>query len=780
MVAVLILVLRNSPKGRGRVPNSASGKRRMAKRLRAEGKSGQAGELFLEAGDLDTALQTFLQAGLTGRAAPIFEKQGDLQGALDAYQMCGEHERAALMATKLGDPATAAHHYTLAKNFSKAARQWALAGDAARSGHAWWQAGECLKAAETFHKAGMALEAGKAYCYLLDLERARSGGAPTPMGDSPNRSYNLPDLARLAGHNLLEGGEPLAAAQSFLIGGLGREAADALAKGGRPADAAKVLVDIGELAGAAKLFERAGEPELVAKVKARLSLELGNPGEAAGHLERLGDVVGAAQLRTRTGEHTRAAELFEEGEQWAASGSAWEQAGNLAKAATAHERAGDPARAAELHRKLGDQAGEIETRRAAGDWVRLGELLMAAERVEEAEEALRSVKEGDSGWLKACELLGHVYRLQGKMAPAAVKYRQALGRDSANDSNQEVYHLLGVCASEGGEHRLAIAALAALREHDPTYKDVQQRFETVQRALAAEEVDKSAGEKRYTRGDLLGKGGMGAVYRAMDAILEREVAFKVLPKAAVGDPAAREGFLREARSAAALNHGNIVQVYDFGEAGGEPYIVMELVEGDTLKAMMKADGPLGIDLLLDVLQQSCAGLAYAHKRGVIHRDIKPVNLMWTPGNELKIADFGLAKLMKAKTATRDDPEGDAAVEAELGELRLQAKAGAQEGSETHIVGTPQYMSPEQILQDGVDHRTDLYALGVSLYELACGRVPFRKGNVLLHHIKSAPQPPSVHREDMPPWLEAVILRCMAKSKEDRYPDVATLVASLPA
>jgi hypothetical protein len=257
--------------------------------------------------------------------------------------------------------------------------------------------------------------------------------------------------------------------------------------------------------------------------------------------------------------------------------------------------------------------------------------------------------------------------------------------------------------------------------------------------------------------DRLGAGGMGEVYRARDTRLGRTVAIKVLRSGA--DPQLLQRLDREARAASALNHPNIVHIYDVGEAADVPgahYVVMEHVEGETLRRRLRP-GPLPLGELLDLGAQLADGLAKAHRAGIVHRDLKPENLMVTPDGLLKILDFGLAKLVVA-------PLGDLVDTRET----LSRQGGTQAGM---LVGTLEYMSPEQASGRPVDHRTDQFSLGLILYEMATGRAAFRRdtpAQVLAAVIEREPEPLSRLRGDVPSSLEALVTRCLQKDPERRF------------
>ncbi len=234
----------------------------------------------------------------------------------------------------------------------------------------------------------------------------------------------------------------------------------------------------------------------------------------------------------------------------------------------------------------------------------------------------------------------------------------------------------------------------------------------------------------------IGEGGMGEVYKAEDSKLGRYVAIKRLPSGTSQDGSARQRLLREARSASALNHSNIVIIHAIEEAEGKDFIVMEYVEGETLKAMI-GRGPLELPRLLEFGAQVAEALAAAHAIGLIHRDIKPANIMITPQGRAKVLDFGLAKLHQPTTGACDFAA--MTVTADLTDSGV-------------IVGTVAYMSPEQTCGEPLDVRTDLFSLGAVLYEAATGRPPFQGPSLLtiMHNIATMdPKPPGAVRPDLP-------------------------------
>jgi hypothetical protein len=265
----------------------------------------------------------------------------------------------------------------------------------------------------------------------------------------------------------------------------------------------------------------------------------------------------------------------------------------------------------------------------------------------------------------------------------------------------------------------------------------------------------------YEIGALLGAGGMGEVYRARDPRLARDVAIKVLPPTFATDPARLQRFEQEARATAALNDSNIVAIYDVGAADGQPYVVTELLDGATLRASL-ADGALPLRKALAYAQQIVRGLAAAHRRGIVHRDLKPENLFVTADGQVKILDFGLAKLGEAAATTR---------------------TGMSTTAAGLVLGTVGYMSPEQARGELADHRADIFSFGAVLYEMLAGTRAFHGNSpaeALSAILKEQPPDLTAVVPGLSPSLARIVDRCLEKSRDDRFQTAADLRFALEA
>jgi eukaryotic-like serine/threonine-protein kinase len=259
-------------------------------------------------------------------------------------------------------------------------------------------------------------------------------------------------------------------------------------------------------------------------------------------------------------------------------------------------------------------------------------------------------------------------------------------------------------------------------------------------------------DHRYLIERKLGSGGMADVYLAEDKELGRRVALKLLNERHANDEQFVERFRREAQSAAGLNHPNIVSIFDRGQAEGTYYIAMEYLDGRTLKELLVRNGPTPIEIAIDYARQILSALAFAHRGGIVHRDIKPHNIVVRKDGRLKVTDFGIAR------------------------------SGASQMTEAgSIVGTAQYLSPEQARGAPVDQRSDLYSLGIVLYEMLTGAVPFSGDapvEIAMKHLNAVPEPPSKLRPEIPHDLDAIVMRALAKDPDQRYASAEEMDADL--
>ena len=256
--------------------------------------------------------------------------------------------------------------------------------------------------------------------------------------------------------------------------------------------------------------------------------------------------------------------------------------------------------------------------------------------------------------------------------------------------------------------------------------------------------------------ELIGRGAMGVVYKALDVNIDRAVAIKVMSAEARGDPNFVERFRQEARAQGALNHPNVALLFDYFVHEGAPVAVMEYIDGESLEQLIRRRGPIPAHESIPIFKQALCGVAAAHRAGIIHRDLKPANLMITKDGIVKVMDFGIAKRQGAPSATQVSTS----------------------------IGSPFYMAPEQILGRPVDCRTDVYALGITLYELLAGQRPFNSRGkpeylVLDAHVNELPEPPTVYRYGIPQPIVDAVMRSLAKEPEARFQSADEFMRALP-
>jgi tetratricopeptide (TPR) repeat protein len=506
----------------------------------------------------------------------------------------------------------------------------------------------------------------------------------------------------------------------------------------------------GDAKGAAALLEAAGNTAAAALLRAGQHRALGDREraakefEAAGHLEEAAELSESAELFERAGNFARAAELYSAKGDPLAAARCYEAAHDYDAALACYDEAGQVARVIDLLERTGAYLEAARRAHQQGD-------------ADRAMRNLQLVERRDPAWGEACALMAEVLAGRGEDELAAEKLGEAIEAAGGEAAPVELLARRATLLERAGRRQQAIEALEAARRRDPGRNDLTQRIATLRRDLEATSAeDAPAGgaapgrrESRYEIQGELGRGGMGIVYKARDRRLGRIVALKRLPENLRNNRLAVEMFLREGKAAAALNHRNIVTVYDAGEEHGVYFISMELLEGLPLSAILERRGRLSVSDTARLGLQIAAGLQYAHERRIVHRDIKTANLFFTRERVVKIMDFGLAKTIE--------------------EVRR---------SSTMIGGTPYYMAPEQAAGETVDHRTDLYAFGVTLFRIVTGSLPFNEGD-LAHHHRHTPAPDARGLDaSIPDVLAELIARLLAKRPADRPQSAAEVGAAL--
>ena len=576
-------------------------------------------------------------------------------------------------------------------------------------------------------------------------------------------------------------------------------AALTLKEAGRLVDAAQVFGRHGRPAQAAELFEESGDLE-----RARAIWEkLGALDRVATIVERTGDAAQAQRLRgeaaERAGQWAAAARLWEESGEEARAVAAWQEAGapkeagrllaaggDLARAAQLLVEGGDYLGAAPLFARLGkyqeaaeaayrggDVPGCINNLEIIGDHLEIARVYTAYGLLREAKAALRGAKPGSKQY-RACMDALAAREVRESNRPAALQIYGTLVEASvdAHDIGAHTRRWLVAIAElqlRAGNLDEALAALGRAERLGLMTPELRSRLDALRPALHETMTALRRGDEpsapssavrermhtltlpqhpRYEIRGKLGQGGNGIVYHAWDVKLERPLVVKMIANEALPTDMARRWFEREAATSARLNHANIVTVYDVGDIDSQPFIAMELVDGETLRERVGDRLPLSLSELEPVWRQLAAAVHYAHTQGVVHRDIKMDNVMVTTDGVVKLMDFGLAIALN--------------------------------GPDQSVVmaGTPLYMSPEQIRGLDIDQQSDVYALGVLLFKLLTGRYPFEDGNIIEHHRVTPPPDARDYNPAVPAHVARAIQQAMAKAKPDRFGSVRDLVMAM--
>ncbi len=725
--------------------------RKVQKQAAAAARKGlvtEAAELCMHSGLLDLAADYFEQAGELPRAAEIRHDQNRLADAAALYVKAGQHETAGTIYASHDDFANAADCYFKAGRMSVAGEMYERAEDFRRAGECYARCEFHRQAADAFERAGDHTRAAASLDEVIREESNRGGG-------DPGKQSELSEMVLRAGSFYEQAGDLEAAQQVLERGGQLQRAAEIAHRLEQFEKAAELFQRSGDAQRAAEALKRCGNDQAAAQILGEYHRDKGEEEEAARLLVQAADYASAGDLYRKLEDYKMAGECYERQGDPIVAAEMFRLGGDHARALDCFERMGHFDEAAECASVIGDSLRQAKLLHKAGRSLEAAKVLLGAGKEDAGIKLLQQVQEPPEAAREAAGLLGPLLAGRGKPELAVTKLEHALEGSEAGADNVGLFFALAKLREELGQLREALALYEQVLAVDFQYEDAEARMQGLRAKLQDNPMalsrpggaDRGEENDRYKIEGELGRGGMGIVYRAQDTVLDRPVALKMLPEALRDSPQAMKNFLREAKSAAKLNHPGIVTVYDAGEQDGRFYIAMEYVDGTTLKEIVRKRGALAPSGVLHVVVQMCEALEFAHKHKVVHRDIKTANTMWTKDRKAKIMDFGLAKVVE--------------------EVRNHT---------TLVSGTPYYMSPEQTLGKNVDHRTDIYSLGVTLFEMATGTLPFKEGNVPYHHVHTPPPNPLKVNPKLPKLLAQVIFKCLQKDPGARFQSAGEISA----
>jgi len=713
------------------------------------GRYQEAGEYYLKGSHLLGAVRSFLKQRKFKEAGRVLEKLEDYKHSAELYEQAEDYGSAGQVYLVLGD-------------LKKAGELYEKAGDKKRSAEIYLRAGLFRHANEHFEEVKAHKEGAEALVKFMEQMESRVEGKI----EAKDLSF-YQELARRSANNFIKAGDKKRAIELMDKLGLLEESAGLLEASGELREASERYKSAGLFLKASECLERLGEEAEAARIRADYFLAQGKKQEAVSELERAEDWERASGLYRELGLLEKSGEALERVGRYQEAGAIWEEVSNWLRAGENYERAGLFEKAGECYEKAGESSKASGMYEQAGDFYRAGSNFYQRGLLDRAIRALQQVNKEDKNFRKACSLLGVIFQEKGMLNLARESLRMAIENQELNRANLEDFYQLGSLNERLGDFEDALAIYEKILLVDIDYQDVRTRLErlrqqktiidsrssvsSLEETQTLKEISPLGLEKpvRYEILEEIGRGGMGIVYKARDTILDRVVAYKVLPIILKDHPQALRNFFREAKSAARLNYPNIVTVYDAGEEAGNYYIAMEYIEGETVKQILSRDGKLPLKAVVIIAGQVCRALEYAHERKVVHRDVKSSNIMWSKDKMVKLMDFGLAKVLE--------------------EVK---------GHQTIASGTPYYMSPEQALGKEVDHRTDIYSLGVTMFEMATGQLPFKTGDAVYHHIHTPPPEAKNIIPEIDSTLNEIILRCMQKEPDVRFQSAKELFEAL--
>ena len=689
-----------------------------------------AAELYVSIDEFEEAAKLYEQAKELKSAAELYERIGSLEKAAALYKEAGNKTKSAELFMQIGKDKDAAQMYEAA-GFSKSAAEL------------FEKVNDYLKAAELFEK-----------CFIEE------GGKRQDVSSKGGYAYQSGKLYEKA--NRLD-----KAINIYLKDNFFNEAAALFEKKGELIKAGENYLKANNLEKSSQCFKLGGDLKRSSEIASRIYRQKGSIKEAAALAEQAGDFAGAAEMYIEEKEFAKAGELYLKAGDFNAAGEQFVKANDFQKAAEAFEKGKNYLWAAKAYEKAGDVTSKApELYEKAGDYLEAGKRYKKLGLLDRAVNILQKIETASDGYKEASTIIGEIFLDKGMTKLALERFQKLIGNDPVNKSNLEPYYFLAVSFEKTGESEKAKEIYDKILSEDYHFKDVVRRSKELTISPRPTAIPpqppndrtytdiRPAGSsdsqgKRYQLLEEVGRGGMGIVYKAKDTLLNRIVAYKLLPSVLTSNPLYLERFLKEAKLSANLNHTNIVTIFDTGRDGDNYYIIMEYIEGKTLREYLKQINKFKVSDAVKIAKQMCRALAYAHNNKVVHRDIKPANIMISRERMVKVMDFGVAKVLDE--ATKES---------------------------TSISGTPLYMSPEQIVGKNVDFQSDLYSFGITLFELVTGRTPFVEGDLGYHHLHTKPPSSKDIDPSIPDAFNSIIMKCLEKDKVKRYKKAEEILADL--
>ncbi|MBN1355107.1 protein kinase [bacterium] len=718
----------------------------------------RAAEYYVLAGDHEKAIELFVRENLFLKAAKLCERVGLIDQAAEHYGKIGDFKHAADLLRQAGDTFQAAMMYKRAKRFRDAAEMFEQSGVVSEAARMMEKEMEYRRAAELYMSAGMYRSAAVCFEQASELESplAHSFGGPR-IDDKEHRIllFRAAEAWRLV-PNLVRAAEIHEMFRDW------NRAGELYEQAGQ-AEAALKCYDQAENTDASirllKALNRYGQ---AIRMEAKRSGESGDHLKAAEMADKQCDWSLAAENYEQAGKYDLAAERYEKVSDFMLAAEMYFRAGDYEKAARMYELAGNIETAANLYDELGFVGKAIQLHIRNQNFTRAAQLHLNSRENDEALRLLLRVPDDHPSAGTVRKLLAICYFRLGKIETGKKYVDSVLNLPVSNENIDLIYEYACALYDQGiiDESLQAFQKIVNLRLD---YKEARQYLNwlaAMSEEINAEKSDTVVGElpigmvinNRYELLELLGKGGMGIVYRAADRELNLAVALKILRPKYSYDPDLIEMVKREVTLARLLAHPNIIKIYDLNRAGNLWFVSMEYLYGRDLKSILRESGRLSFPSINKIFAQVLSALSHSHQKKLVHSDIKPQNIFIDENERVTIVDFGIARIS-------GDVERDKTVR-----------------------GTPEYIAPEQIHGDPATVQSDLYSLGITLYEMITGQMPFQGSDineVLEQQLEKIPPTPREIRPEVPKWLNTVTMKMIAKNPADRYRNAQEVLTAIP-
>ena len=700
--------------------------------------------MYLKGKHFDQAARLAEEMGDLQAASLCYLKAGDLKAAGEIELRLENREKAAWMFSRSGQ-------HTLAAEVFEALEQYDSAADHYEKG------GYPEKAAMLFVKGGKHLKATSLFEKLIDAAGKDDPGSFR----AESEKSSLLRYHRYCGELLMKVEKPERAAVHFEAAHLLEQAATAWRQAGKAEKAADILLKLQKPEEAYAVLQEAGKElsSLSPAVQAQILTKQGKHHEAAEVLEKAGSLYAAAEAWREAGEGSRAAHLYEKEGELDQAANLFVQAGDHANAARIYEAARDFKNAAELFRKAGRTEEAARVLVKADDPVAAARLHYERRDFEACIKALQKVDAEHAEYRKASFLLGRIFAEQGLHTLSVDKFVAAIDGDEVDDDTVLIYYSLALEHEANMRPREALRIYQKILSFDYGYKDALSRVRAIEsrplstigaRGAGSVARDESGWSEpdRYKIEKSIGVGKLGEVFRAVDTTLGRPVAVRRLSEGP-NELGKADRFLKEAAATARLSHPRIVTTYDTGADGDGKFIVTGLADGVTLRSLLEQKVRFEVNRVVEIGRQILEALDHAHGREILHRNLRPENIYVAEDDKVCVSDFALA--------------------VRLGDLTTE------ELSSGHQI---RYVPPEALLKERIDGRSDLYSFGIVLYEMAVGRPPFTGSEVGHQQVHAEVPMPGQGERAIPEFLKTVILRCLEKDKEKRYPSARAVLEDL--